>query len=48
MLYEVITEGGTYGVLDTELRFTPEELEAEMDRHPERFSPNVIMRNNFV
>ena len=40
----LVREGGTYGVLDTQLRFTREELEAEMDRHPERFSPNVITR----
>ncbi len=40
----LVEESGTYGVLDTDLRFTREALEAEMDRHPERFSPNVITR----
>ena len=40
----LVEESGTYGVLDTGLRFTREALEAEMDRHPERFSPNVITR----
>lgn len=35
---------GHYEVLNTEYIFTKEELEAEIDNHPERFSPNVIMR----
>lgn len=33
-----------YSVLNTDLRFTAEELEKELDEHPERFSPNVILR----
>jgi len=40
----LVAESGTYGVLDTDLRFSREALDAEMDRHPERFSPNVITR----
>ncbi len=44
-LRERITEEkGTYFVLNTDLRFTEEELREEIRRYPERFSPNVIMR----
>lgn len=35
---------GKYHVLDTDITFTKEELEEEIDQHPERFSPNVVMR----
>lgn len=31
-------------VLNTDIRFTEEELRAELEAHPERFSPNVILR----
>lgn len=34
----------TFGVLDTDIRWTKDELVSEIDAHPERFSPNVIMR----
>ena len=40
----IVFEGDTYHVLNTETRFTPEELKQEIARHPERFSPNVVMR----
>lgn len=33
-----------YAVLNTSLRFTPEALEALIEQHPERFSPNVLLR----
>lgn len=33
-----------YQVVDTAIRFTREEILAELDTHPERFSPNVILR----
>ncbi|MEM8584735.1 MAG: bacillithiol biosynthesis cysteine-adding enzyme BshC, partial [Bacteroidota bacterium] len=39
-----LNEAGHYEVIDTELRFTPEELHREIDKNPERFSPNVVMR----
>lgn len=39
----VITENG-YGVHETEMYFTEKELLNELENHPERFSPNVIMR----
>ncbi|MFT5386154.1 MAG: bacillithiol biosynthesis cysteine-adding enzyme BshC, partial [Saprospiraceae bacterium] len=38
---------GKYKVLDTDFEFTKEELEAEIENHPERFSPNVITRPLF-
>jgi bacillithiol biosynthesis cysteine-adding enzyme BshC len=37
-------DGDHYQVLDSELRFTEEEIVAELEAHPERFSPNVIVR----
>jgi bacillithiol biosynthesis cysteine-adding enzyme BshC len=40
----IVLEGGVYRVLNTNLFFTPQEMEAEIENHPERFSPNVIMR----
>jgi len=33
-----------YVVLQTNLEFSPQELEEELRNHPERFSPNVILR----
>ncbi len=33
-----------YLVLNTELKFSAAEMEAEIEAHPERFSPNVILR----
>lgn len=33
-----------FAVLNTGLQFTTEELKNELDTHPERFSPNVILR----
>ncbi len=39
-----VQENGVYKVLNTELSFTQDQLLAELDNHPERFSPNVILR----
>lgn len=36
-----------YHVLHTKFRFTEEELETEIDKHPENFSPNVVLRPLF-
>lgn len=36
--------GEGYKVVDTALKFTTDGLLAELDEHPERFSPNVILR----
>lgn len=42
---ERIEKRGDYWfVLNTDLKFNRAELEAEMDKHPERFSPNVVLR----
>lgn len=40
----IIEQDGTYFIDHTELRFSKDELLAELQRHPERFSPNVIAR----
>ena len=37
-------QGDAYIVVDTEMRFTEEEIVKELHAHPERFSPNVILR----
>lgn len=42
----VETEIG-YKVFQTEIRFTREELEEELKSHPEKFSPNVVLRPLF-
>ena len=40
----IIFENNTYKVLNTEISFSQEEMENEIENHPEHFSPNVIMR----
>ncbi|WP_207427908.1 bacillithiol biosynthesis cysteine-adding enzyme BshC [Pedobacter sp. SYSU D00535] len=40
----IVFEGNRYRVLNTEISFSDEELKAEIEMYPERFSPNVIMR----
>ncbi|GGK24979.1 putative cysteine ligase BshC [Yeosuana aromativorans] len=37
-------EDGIYGVVNTDITWTQETLLKELENHPERFSPNVIMR----
>lgn len=37
-------DDGRYEVLHQGIYFTEDELRAAIDRHPERFSPNVVMR----
>lgn len=37
-------KNGTYYVLNTELSFSEDELKQEIENHPERFSPNVVLR----
>ncbi|MBI1343392.1 MAG: bacillithiol biosynthesis cysteine-adding enzyme BshC [Terrimonas sp.] len=39
--------GDQYVIHDTDLRFSEEEILQELDNHPERFSPNVILRGIF-
>ncbi len=40
----IVEESGMFRVLNTKLVFSREEMETEIDAHPERFSPNVVMR----
>lgn len=40
----VRTAPGSYEVLNTDYRFTEAELMAELEGHPEHFSPNVVLR----
>ncbi|MGZ0017804.1 bacillithiol biosynthesis cysteine-adding enzyme BshC [Yeosuana sp. AK3] len=40
----IVFEEGVYNVLDTNISWTKEQVLEEVDNHPERFSPNVIMR----
>ncbi|MCB0518697.1 MAG: bacillithiol biosynthesis cysteine-adding enzyme BshC [Saprospiraceae bacterium] len=40
----IVEDDGKFKVLNTDLVFTKKEMEAEIEAHPERFSPNVIMR----
>ena len=40
----IILSGGIYEVHNTRIFFTREEILAELQQHPENFSPNVIMR----
>jgi bacillithiol biosynthesis cysteine-adding enzyme BshC len=37
-------QGDAYIVVDSEIRFTEEEIVKELHAHPDRFSPNVILR----
>lgn len=40
----IVRKNGNFEVNNTEIKFSESELEAELDKHPERFSPNVIAR----
>ncbi len=40
----IVFEEGVYKVNNTNISFTEEEILQELNKHPERFSPNVIMR----
>lgn len=40
----IVRDAGGFAVLDTNLYFTTETLQAEFRQHPERFSPNVVTR----
>ena len=43
----IVFENGEYKVLHTDLAFTPEAIKSELEQHPERFSPNVLLRPLF-
>lgn len=40
----IIRQDRIFSVLDTDITFTEEQLAAEVNKYPERFSPNVILR----
>ncbi|HPW97833.1 MAG TPA: bacillithiol biosynthesis cysteine-adding enzyme BshC [Flavobacterium sp.] len=40
----IVNDKGIYKVLNTTIAFSKEELLTELDNHPEKFSPNVILR----
>ncbi len=40
----IIKEGTIYSVNNTEIRFTESEILLELEKHPERFSPNALLR----
>ncbi len=40
----IVLENGTYKINNTFIEFNLEEIQYELKLHPERFSPNVIMR----
>ena len=40
----IVLEDGMFRVLQTSLVFSEAEIVAELDQHPERFSPNVVLR----
>ncbi|WP_445384636.1 bacillithiol biosynthesis cysteine-adding enzyme BshC [Robiginitalea sp. IMCC44478] len=40
----LVEENGFFHVLNTDMKFSPGELKAELQQYPERFSPNVITR----
>jgi bacillithiol biosynthesis cysteine-adding enzyme BshC len=40
----IVEQEGTYKINDTAIRFTRDELKKELEEHPEKFSPNVILR----
>lgn len=43
----IVPSGNRYIVHDTDIVFTREEILVELKQHPERFSPNVILRGLF-
>ena len=40
----IVFEDNIYGVLNTDLRFSPEAMMTELHQNPQNFSPNVVLR----
>jgi len=40
----IVADGDGFAVLNTKLRFSKDDMLRELQQHPERFSPNVILR----
>lgn len=40
----IIKENNTYKVINTDLKFSEKEILKEIENHPEKFSPNVVLR----
>ena len=40
----IVLQNGTYIVLNTDLTFSENEILDELEKHPDRFSPNVVFR----
>jgi len=40
----IILQDGVYYINNTDIKFSENEILSELDKHPEKFSPNVIMR----
>jgi bacillithiol biosynthesis cysteine-adding enzyme BshC len=40
----IVWEENSFRVLNTDLTFSPEEMKHELHQHPQRFSPNVVIR----
>jgi len=40
----IVREGDQYRILNTDLHFSGDEMLAELTAHPEKFSPNVVLR----
>ncbi len=40
----IVLEGGIYKIHETNISFTKEEILEELKNHPEKFSPNVLLR----
>ena len=40
----IVREGAEYKVLNTEITFSEQAILSELENHPERFSPNVVLR----
>ncbi len=43
----IIEEHGVFKVNNTDIQFSATEIKAELQHHPERFSPNVVLRGLF-